>query len=1004
MTYFPRSVLRLLVLAVAVAVAGGALAQSQATTGVIEGTVTDEGGAPLPGAGVSIRNTATNFERTTVTGSDGRFRGLALPLGPYRVTVSLKGFTTLVREGLDLAVGQTINLTGLALKVTQRTESVTVTAAAPVVETTRTEGSVQITPDAVKGLPNNGRNYLEFTKLTPGVSTVQGPDGDELTVNGQKGIQNNVSVDGADFNNPFFGEQRGGQRPAFTFNLDAVKEVVVVADGANAEFGRASAGFVNVVTKSGTNDIHGSGHGYFKSQSLASAPVNPDGSTATKYDFDQQQYGFTLGGPFVKDKLFFFTAFDYQRGRSTKQTDPNRIDPALVQYFASVGAPNENGPIERTNDARVFLGKIDWAINERHLATLRYNYTWSEQKNGTFDVDPWAVSSNGVEDDHSNAVSGTLQSTLTNNLLNEFRFQWAREDRPRPYEGPTASTGRPFPDTGVSFAGYRFGMPFFLPIDDHDTRLQFNEIVTFLTGNHTIKAGVEYNATNTTQTFRGFANGRFLFSSVQGFLNFTKNNLYVECSDGTSNNTGRCPGSASVTGPVLLYLQNVPAAGLTIDQAGTQSIDQKEPAVFIQDKWQPLPNLTISFGLRWEAQIEPDPITPANQVFFSKFIGTTSKGQEFPSDGNIPSDYSMWQPRLGIVWDPGKDGKTVLRASGGIYAARTPGLNLASTRSTNGSISYNAFRASFLTPFGLPVPAYPNVIPLSTLPTVPDHPGINVISKDYKNPRTYQASFAIEREVVNDIAVSLRYNYAHTVQIGRFIDRNDPLLGSPWATGLGADGTNGLGTLTTLESTGHSVYNGITLGLIKRYSNDFEFQAFYTLSWDKSDDDNERDPFTFYYAKVTDLGPEYGYSARDQRHRFNSYVLWHTPIGLNVNASWQYRSAQPRSLTATGAIANTPQDRCSAVTAAGGCTPDSTVTERNLGRKDNQFNSVNLRISYPFVAGPVTIEPIAEVFNLFNSTNFKDPSYGNLLFNFDGTVQSGLGDPRQAQLGVRVLW
>ncbi|HEX2798921.1 MAG TPA: carboxypeptidase-like regulatory domain-containing protein, partial [Thermoanaerobaculia bacterium] len=179
------------------ALPGAVLAQSQATTGVIEGTVSDEAGAPLPGASVALRNTATNFEKTTTTGSDGRFRGVALPLGPYRVTVTLGGFTTLVREGLDLGVGQTINL-GLALRLSQRAESVTVTGAAPVVETTRTEGATQIDSAAIKGLPNNGRNYLDFTKLTPGVSVVQGPDGDELTINGQKGINNNVSVDGAD--------------------------------------------------------------------------------------------------------------------------------------------------------------------------------------------------------------------------------------------------------------------------------------------------------------------------------------------------------------------------------------------------------------------------------------------------------------------------------------------------------------------------------------------------------------------------------------------------------------------------------------------------------------------------------------------------------------------------------------------------------------------------------------------------------------------------------------
>jgi Carboxypeptidase regulatory-like domain/TonB-dependent Receptor Plug Domain len=983
--------------AVMVAIAPGALlGQSQATTGVIEGTVSDAGGAPLPGASVAIRNTDTNFEKTSITGPDGRFRGVLMPLGPYKVTVALAGFGTLVRDGLTLSVGQTINLP-LTLGLSQRAEQVVVTGAAPLVETTRAEGSTAINSASIQGLPNNGRNFLDFVKLTPGVTIVQGPDGDELSINGQKGINNNVSVDGADYNNPFFGEQRGGQRPAFTFNLDAVKEVVVVSDGANAEFGRSNSGFVNVVTKSGTNLIHGSAHGYFKDSSFAAAPTNKDGSSGLKTDSNQQQAGFTLGGPFVKDKLFFFTAFDYQRGRSTKQNDPNRIDPLLVSYFASVGAPGENGPISRTNDARVFLTKFDYQVNEKHLLSLKYNYTWAEQVNGTFDVDPWAVSSNAIEQDSSNAGSGSLNSTLSSALLNEFRFQWAREDRPRPYSGPNVpGGGRPFPDTGVDFVnGYRFGEPFFIPVDYHDTRLQLVENATYLSGAHTIKAGVEFNRTNAAQTFRGFGNGRIIFGDVAGFIAFTKNNLYVECSNGTSSPTGTCPAGTSITGPVQLYLQHVPGAGLTIDEAGTQDIVQYMPSVYLQDKWQPTPSLTVQFGLRWDAQIEPDPITPADQVFFSKFIGTTSKGQAFPSDGNIPSDKAMWQPRLGITWDPKGDGKTVVRANGGIFYGLIPGLNLASTRSTNGTLGYDAFRASFLTPFGLAVPAYPNLIPLSSLPAVPDHPGIYVFDKNFQNPRTYSASVGVERELSTDFAVSLKYNYAHTIHISRFVDRNDALLGSPWSTGLGADGTNGVGSLTTVESTAKSLYNGITLGLEKRYSDNFAFQAYYTLSWDKSDDDNERDPFTLQYAKVTNLDAEYGYSNRDQRHRFNAIVLYKAPFDINVNARYSYRSAQPKSLTASGADAGTPADRINA---------DGSVTERNLGRKDNQYSSLDLRVSRPFVFGSVTVEPIAEVFNLFNSKNLKTPGNTSLLFNFDGTVQSGLGDPLQAQFGVRVVF
>ena len=972
-----------------------ALAQSQATTGVIEGTVQDEAGGPLPGVTVAIRNTATNFESVALSGATGRFRGVLLPLGPYRLTASLPGFTRLVREGITLAVGQTVNVT-LVLKVTALTQELVVTAENPVVETTRAEGSTQIDTRAIKGLPNLGRNYLSFTKLTPGVSTVQGPDGEELTVNGQKGIQNNIAVDGADFNNPFFGEQRGGQRPAFTFNLDAVQEVVVVADGAAAEFGRSSSGFVNVVTKSGTNELHGTVHVFYQNDGLSSAQKTPEGDSAPKNDSDRLQGGFTIGGPILKDRLFYFAAFDLQNGSSTKQTDPNRIEKRVVDYFASLGSTNENGPIDRTNDATVFLGKIDFNASHKHLLTLRYTYTKSTQENGTFDVDSWGRSANATESDKSNSVTGQALSAFSATLLNEFRFQYAREDRPRPYEGSDITgQGRPLPDTAFDFArSYRFGMPFFIPVDYYDTRWQFNDNLTLIRGAHEIKAGVEYNRTSASQIFRGFANGRYIFSSTDGFLAYARNSQYVECSDGSTSEAGICPAGTEITGPVLLFLQQAGVGGLTADEAGTQTIVQHEPAVFIQDRWQPTANLTVQLGLRWEAQIQPDPITPASEVFYAPFIGKTVNGQEFPSDGEIPSDTSMWQPRLGVTWDPTKDGKTAVRANAGLYYARVPGLVLASSRSTNGSRGQTLFRSSAASPFLGPVPAYPNLIPQSSVGS-PFRPDVFVFDKDFQNPRTFAAAVGVEREVSRDFGLLVKYNFAKTDHLTRFINRNDALLGSPWQTGLGADGTNGIGTLTVVESSARSRYWGLTLGVTKKLSSNYQFQATYTYGVDKSDDDNERDPFSFRYAKVTDLGPEYGYSDRDQRHRFNSYFLWIAPLDINVNLSYSYRSAQPLSLTRDGQVANTPQDRIN---------PDGSVTQRNTGRKGNKYSSLDIRISRAFDLGPLRLEPILEVFNVFNSTNLKSPEVTNLIFNFDGTVQSGLGDPRQAQLGLRVVW
>ncbi|HEX3578145.1 MAG TPA: carboxypeptidase regulatory-like domain-containing protein [Thermoanaerobaculia bacterium] len=987
------------------------LAQSQATTGVIEGTVVDASGAAVPGVTVTVKNIATGYETVVVTDSAGRFRAVLLPLGPYQVTAVLQGFATVVQKGLDLGVGQTLSVP-ITLKQTTAAEEIVVTAAPPLVETARTEGATRIDEKAIEGLPNNGRNFLEFTKLTPGVTIVQGPDGDELSINGQKGISNNVSVDGADFNNPFFGEQRGGQRPPFTFNLDAVKEMVVIADGANAEFGRSMSGFVNVVTKSGTNDLDGTAHVTFKNDSLSSQPKNPDGTTSPKFPAKQTQAGFTFGGPLQRDRLFYFGAFDYQKATTTKQTSPGRIEQRVVDALAALGSPNENGSIEHTNDARVLLMKLDWNASAKNLANLRYNYTWSQQLNGTFDVDSWGRSANATEKDSSNAIVGGLTSTLQASLLNEFRFQFAKESRPRSYNGPLiAGQGRPLPDTAFDFAkSYRFGEPFFIPVKYYDTRVQFNNNVSFLRGAHDIKAGLEFNRVNSVQTFVGFANGRYIFSSTDGFLNYVKNPNYVECSNGATSQTGVCPAGASITGPVLLYLQQAGVGNISVEEAGTQSIPQTEPAVFVQDSWQATPHLNLQYGLRWEAEIEPDPITPPDQVFYAGFIGKTSNGQEFPSNGKIPSDRKMLQPRFGMAWDPHGDGKQVLRANAGIYYGRVPGLTLASSRSTNGSRGQTIFRNSALTGILGPVPAYPNIIPQSQV-GAPFDPDVFVFDKHFENPRTTSASVSWEQEFVKDYGFLVKYNYAKGEHITRFANRNDPLLGSPWSTGLGAGGANGIGTLTTIESTARSLYNGITLGINKRPSNNFAYEVNYTYSKDKSDDDNERDPFSFRYAKITDLAAEYGYSDRDQRHRLNSWLLWNAPMGVDVNVRYSYRSAQPQSLSCVvsdafcgkdafgnprlNAIAQTPQDRIN---------PDGSVTQRNLGRKDNVFSSLDFRLTKDFPFGKYKVQPAIDVFNVLNSKNFHRPEVTNLIFNFDGTVQSGVGEPRQMQLGLRILW
>ena len=265
-------------------------AQEQATTGIIRGTVLDSAGVPIRNSTIRARNVGTNFARDVVTNALGSYAIPLVPLGSYEITARAIGYSPARQTGVSVRLGATANVSFTLTRRTVALSAVQVTGEKDAIDASQSAAATELSAKVVEGLPNNGRNFLGLVLLTPNTAIVQGPDGDELSIAGQRGIHNNISVDGADFNNPFFGEQRGGQRPAFTFNLDAVQDMVVVASGANAEFGRSGGGFVNVVTKSGTNTVSGTAHYFGKSQALASNYSRGGG----KPDFQQQQFGFTL--------------------------------------------------------------------------------------------------------------------------------------------------------------------------------------------------------------------------------------------------------------------------------------------------------------------------------------------------------------------------------------------------------------------------------------------------------------------------------------------------------------------------------------------------------------------------------------------------------------------------------------------------------------------------------------------------------------------------------------
>jgi hypothetical protein len=980
--------------------AAGVLAQTQITSGTIQGTVVDANGAAVPGAGVQVRNIGTNLVRDLITDEDGRFVALQLPSGRYTVTVSKQGFATLVVEKADLTVGQALNLP-LSMKVSSLQETVTITST-PTVDTVKTESSSTIDETTVNTTPILGRKFEDLLTLTPGVSVVQGPDGDEITFAGQRGVFNNVSLDGGDYNNGFFGEQLGGQRAAIDITLEAVKEFQVVATGASAEFGRTAGGIINVISKSGSNDIHGS---LFHFQRLEALAAHTSDGKPLK-DFRREQLGGTVGGPIRRDKAFFFFAFEGIRERLTRANLSEPIGPtpcpvaapvitanealintnsdcqrlALINFVSATSGLNEGSPVSHPIRNYAFLGKLDFNLNRANQLAISYNMDYSKNTNQTFDVPTYGASANGIEGlSKIHNVNFNLFTTVSPTKINEAHFSYTREERPR-----KATPSSLAADTGAgggfdpSELSFRFGNPFFLQpnVDELLWRTHVKDNFSIISGSHNIKFGGEWVHTLNSQVFRGFFTGRYLFNTVSGFLRYAASPALGagfgpdagQCADGswTTISPAAC-GGAGATTPLLLFLQGAGPSGPATDAAGASTIKNEDYALFAQDKWQIRPNFTLSYGLRWEAQIFPEVTVPPSQTAY----GFALSDPRFPSDGTLHSPKKEFQPRVGFAWDISKKGKSVLRASYGIFYGRQNMLSQVGSITTNGVQQQTIAGGLFANPTVRPT--WPGLVTPTASSCLgnpfPCFSGVRVFSKDYANPRIYTINAQFEQEIATDFSLYFDYTHAQGVHLTRFLN-----LGR---TGIFAIR---LGDIFVTSALGKSLYNGFTVGMRKRFSRGYQMEWNYVLSKDKDDDSNERDPFTDRSFDLNNLQLDYALSDRDIRHKFNFITFAQLPAGLEGNFRVQARSAQPI----------TPAVR--------------TATNRNSLRKDNNYFSFDWRLQRPFRFGSdghYALIPIVEMFNTFNNKNLINPLSTAALFNFDGFLRQGVGDPRQLQLALK---
>jgi len=940
-----------------------ALAQSDLTKGSIAGVVRDDSGGVLPGATVQVTNKDTGLTRSSPTDRGGNYSFTLLPPGTYSVRAELPNFSLVEKTGVRVTLGETASI-DFELEVSNVKEEVIVTAEAPVVETTKSDVSQVVNERQIETLPLNGRDFTDLVRLTPG--TVDAGDG-RVSVGGNRGIQNNFNIDGADSNSSFFGEERGGTRPSFTFSQAAIREFQVVSSSYNAQFGNATGGIINAITKSGTNEFHGTVFYFFRDDSF----IEEDAFGRESPNFEQSQGGFNLGGPIVRDRLHFFTNYDLQR----RDEDTSRIfrnligtpldtaaNRARLEALLGYSLQEEIGVCDRpapapcsgyvqTSDQDVLLVKFDLQASPNHLVTLRNNYSKYTGENGTSSFQTDGLSTNGLEENEFNSVVGSVSSVFGGNSANELILQYANEERPR-----TANSTR-IPETVISRSfDAVLGQNNFLPNNLEEARYQLLDNFTLFLGEHALKAGVDYSHVEYDDLFFRFQAGSYIFNTWADFFADRPD----EYTQAFSPNGGRV------------------------------KFDVDYIAAYIQDEWKPTSRLTLNLGLRYELQQNPD--------------GTLNPA--FHQTGDIPDDTDNIAPRLGFAFDVEGNRKGVLRGGVGRFFNTTPTLLLANALLTNGvTVTRVNLRRSTGGTLPTGFPTYPNTIPsLGALPTV--RPDLFVVEEDFENPETWKSSLGYEREVLKNFSAGVDFIYARGDNFERRWDINlFPAMGTT------ADGrplyqtttrpVAGFGRIIEFTSDAETEYTAAAVTLRKRFANRWQATLNYTWSDFKDHDTNERNVSSTGNVPMDmfDIDSNWGPSDYDVEHNVVLSGTVILPWEINFSLIGTYRTGRPytaqdaRDLNRDGMFVDRP-------------TVDGRILGRNSFRQPD-FKNLDVRLSKTFSFFKVVeLELIGEAFNVTGESN-KFTSRTQLIAS-NGTVRSDFGQlnvsgrPRQYQAGLRV--
>ena len=951
--------------ALALLIAVGVSSAAHAQNAQIAGVVKDQSGAVIPGATVTAKNVETGLTRAAVTDTGGEYRLVSLPPGRYSVATELSGFSTETRPDIVLIIDQTATL-NFALKPAAISETVTVTGESPIVDVTRSDVSTSVSTQQIQDLPVASRRWIDLAMLTPGTS--------QDNIRGQFYRGNvNVGAGGREYSNGFVVDGVNNTwaemgEPRQNFAMDAIQEFKVSTSTYKAEYGLATGGLVSVVTKSGTNQFHGSGLLFFRDASVTAKEY----FQTEKPDYRRYQYGGTIGGPVIKDRTHFFFAYE---GTQEKQ-------------FLTVNAkglwPQYEGTFLSDQTRWTYNAKIDHQLGSGQSLFFRYGaedeYRPIITAGGTTAVSnsfDFAVPRNSAVVGHTWVIGSRA--------LNDARFQYAfaKYEVSPPYShgdwepadfAPRLQYCTPvfnYPSINVGGCGNAQMGP--------ESRWQAKDDFSYLMhswgGTHQWKMGFDFSHI----PFEGD-----LTNSPLGAWTMPKDAEYNVNDPSTypTQYTNSLPTYANI--PVSVY------------------------AAYLQDDWQATAGLTFNLGLRYDLQrgsFNED--IPALLASIEDKLG---RGGSFPVDVSVVQqpkqgrgDFNNFGPRVGMAWDPAQNGVMNIHAAYGMFYDNMRTLQ-----------NFNELTWPQAQQIIINRPSYPD--PLngqsrnSFVSTAP--PNITVMSNDQVNPYAHQFNAGVTRLIAHDIAVTADFSI-----VNRYSDRDtiDPNLPDPVTR---AKLYPQFGRVNFWVSTANNTYRALLLKVDKRMSNRYQFLASYTLSSAKDTQATNliADRYGFFSIER--------YGAADRRNRLVVSGIVQLPADTQLSAIGDFRSDLRFNPTASFGDLNNDGytgDLPAGVMPGSGCRDlnldavNASRTARGLTPVTQVdcpgFANVDLRLSKSFRLGNQRAEVIAQLFNVFNRANFNVPngnisagndSAGRPLFGQSTTLLPNINAPsRQAEFAVR---